>query len=458
MNNTVITYYTEIPNFGTSVNNKDLLKLWKRNWEDSGWKVVVLDDDYAKANKQLKYFNLYDENSLLVRNSRLNKKYLWNCYLRWFAYTKYVEENGTCLWSDFDVMNCGLTPEKLSSKNIPVDTAFNGSLCSGILSPDGSKTLLQNIKLLNEEDENIILKINMFLKTVLNKDINDMVVLGALNTFKINSICTCLRMKQINQELIPFNLDGSYKKETYPLIHFHHGVICDNNFLNFDEITSKNRSEIVNHFFKTYLNQAVFNMKRNDIINYLIKKYNYKSYLEIGTLAGDCFKQIEINNKISVDPVKRFPSLDYEMTSDEFFIINNRTFDIIFIDGLHLEEQCTKDIFNSLSVLNPNGTIVIHDCLPLKEEYIDPKMAEKVTGPWWGTVFRSIIELRYKNPELQLNVIDTDCGCGIIRKTKPFQTVYNKVSIEEAKTFCYYTNNKKELMKIISVEEFVQLY
>ena len=104
----------------------------------------------------MKYFNLYDENSLLVRNSRLNKKYLWNCYLRWFAYAKYVEENGTCLWSDFDVMNCGLTPEKLAAKNIPVDTAFNGSLCSGVLSPDGSKTLLQNIKLLNEEDENII--------------------------------------------------------------------------------------------------------------------------------------------------------------------------------------------------------------------------------------------------------------------------------------------------------------
>ena len=458
MNNTVVTYYTEISDFGASVNNKTLLELWKKNWKSKGWNPIVLSDKDSKKHKDICYFDVGNETSLLVRNSRLDKKYLWNCYLRWFAYAKYVEENGTCIWSDFDVMNCGLTPEKLEYKNIPVDTAFNGSLCSGILSLEGSKILIENIKLLNDEDENVILKINTYLKNVLNKDINDMVILGALNTFKINSICTCLRMKQINQELVPFNLDGSYKKEKYPLIHFHHGVICDNNFLNFDEIISKDRSEIVKHFFKNYLNQEVFNMKRNDIINYLIKKYNYKSYLEIGTLVGDCFKQIEIDNKISVDPVKRFPSLDYEMTSDEFFITNNRTFDIIFIDGLHLEEQCTKDIFNSLSVLNPNGTIVIHDCLPPKEEYIDPKMAEKVTGPWWGTVFRSIIELRYKNPELQLNIIDTDCGCGIIRKTKPFQTIYNKVSIEEAKTFNYYINNKKELMNIISVEEFMQLY
>lgn len=199
-------------------------------------------------------------------------------------------------------------------------------------------------------------------------------------------------------------------------------------------------------------------MERNDIINYLIKKYNYKSYLEIGTLRGECFTEIKIDHKISVDPVKRFSQLDYEMTSDEFFIINKENFDIIFIDGLHLEEQCTKDIFNSLYVLNPNGTIIIHDCLPPKEEYIDPKMAEKVTGPWWGTVFRSIINLRYKNPELQLHVINSDCGCGIIRKNPPFQTLYDKIDIETAKTFDYYINNKKELMNIINVEEFKQKY
>lgn len=199
-------------------------------------------------------------------------------------------------------------------------------------------------------------------------------------------------------------------------------------------------------------------MERNDIINHLIKKYDYKSYLEIGTLTGKCFSEIKIDHKISVDPVKRFSLLNYEMTSDEFFIINNENFDIILIDGLHLEEQCSKDIFNSLLILNPNGSIVVHDCLPPKEEYIDPKMAEKVTGPWWGTVFRSIIELRYKHTEINLNVIDTDCGCGIIRKLPPFQTTYNAVSLDIAKTYEYYEKNKKELMNVISINEFKEIY
>ena len=32
------------------------------------------------------------------------------------------------------------------------------------------------------------------------------------------------------------------------------------------------------------------------------------------------------------------------MTSDEFFIQNKNTFDLIFIDGLHIYEQVIKDI------------------------------------------------------------------------------------------------------------------
>ena len=34
----------------------------------------------------------------------------------------------------------------------------------------------------------------------------------------------------------------------------------------------------------------------------------------------------------------------YKMSSDIFFKSNKKYFDIIFIDGLHLEEQVDKDI------------------------------------------------------------------------------------------------------------------
>lgn len=186
-------------------------------------------------------------------------------------------------------------------------------------------------------------------------------------------------------------------------------------------------------------------MKRYDIINHLIRKNNYKTYLEIGTQFGDCFSQVDVQFKECVDPEKRYDGLTHEMTSDDYFAQNTKTFDIVFVDGLHIEEQCTKDILNSLIVLNDGGTIVVHDCLPHCEEFIQVC--------WNGTVFRSIIDLRYTNPNVEICVVDTDCGCGVIRKG--IQNVYNKVPVELAKTYSYYENNKQELMNIITPEQFL---
>lgn len=192
-------------------------------------------------------------------------------------------------------------------------------------------------------------------------------------------------------------------------------------------------------------------MKRNDIINHLIKTYKYKSYLEIGTQHGKCFDEIVIDYKVCVDPKKVYANLTHEMTSDQFFEQNKEKFDIIFVDGLHTEEQTTIDIHNSLKVLNDGGTIVVHDCLPHCEEFIQIC--------WNGTVFRSIIDLRYNHPELNVVVVNEDCGCGIIRRRlPPFPAPYNEVLISVAKSYFYYDQNKKSLMNIISKEDFFELF
>lgn len=185
-------------------------------------------------------------------------------------------------------------------------------------------------------------------------------------------------------------------------------------------------------------------MQRYEIINSLIKKHGYKKYLEIGTQFGNCFREIDIDYKVCVDPEKKYEHLTHVMTSDDFFKMNNETFDIVFVDGLHLEEQSTLDILNSLKVLNEGGVIVVHDCLPHCEEFI------KVC--WNGTVYRSIIDLRYNNSDLSVSVVDTDCGCGVIKPGS--QKLYDNVPISVAKTYWYYADNKKELMNIISIEEF----
>ena len=88
-----------------------------------------------------------------------------------------------------------------------------------------------------------------------------------------------------------------------------------------------------------------------NIINSYIKRYNYKSYLEIGvnTPNQPGYNWIGVNCEIKhgVDP-----NVDttYRVTSDEFFEKHiKQKYDIIFIDGLHLFEQVYKDIILELN-------------------------------------------------------------------------------------------------------------
>lgn len=197
-------------------------------------------------------------------------------------------------------------------------------------------------------------------------------------------------------------------------------------------------------------------MTRTDIINNFIQKFGYKSYLEIGTQnPNGNFNQIEIKNKYSVEP---FPpsglnANDYSFvgTSDQYFdfISPDTKFDIIFIDGLHHYQQVLKDIENSLNHLSDNGTIVCHDCLPTTE-----KMQERDDhgGEWTGDVWKAIAKLRVETIDLDIKIVDTDYGCGIIRRGTNIPYITDK----NYKTYTFFNSNKQELMNVVSKEQFLQ--
>jgi hypothetical protein len=197
-------------------------------------------------------------------------------------------------------------------------------------------------------------------------------------------------------------------------------------------------------------------MTRTDIINNFIQKFGYKSYLEIGTQnPNGNFNQIEIKNKYSVEP---FPPTglnanDYSFvgTSDKYFdfISPDTKFDIIFIDGLHHYQQVLKDIENALNHLSENGTIVCHDCLPTTE-----KMQERDDhgGEWTGDVWKAIAKLRVETIDLDIKIVDTDYGCGIIRRGTNIPYITDK----NYKTYTFFNSNKQELMNVVSKEQFLQ--
>ena len=165
---------------------------------------------------------------------------------------------------------------------------------------------------------------------------------------------------------------------------------------------------------------------RTSIINHLIKKNNFKKYLEIGVRKGNNFNKIEIDFKIAVDPNPLFEHKNLiKTTSDNFFKKNTTSFDLIFIDGLHLEKQVDMDIKNSLNFISKNGYILLHDCNPpTKFHQRENYEIEGKFPAWNGTVWRSFAKLRIADPSLSMFCVDCDWGIGIIFKKKSKPHIY----------------------------------
>lgn len=198
-------------------------------------------------------------------------------------------------------------------------------------------------------------------------------------------------------------------------------------------------------------------MTRSELINIIIKKNNYRSYLEIeiNTPAqpGYNWNNVNIELKHGVDPNPKTKAT-FIMTSDEFFEKRiSQKYDIIFIDGLHLFEQAYKDIINSLKNLNEDGTIVVHDCNPTEEK---TQRRTHTSGPWHGDVWKAILKLRMEDPDITIYTVDTDEGCAIIQKgnQKLFEIPNKNVDIYN---FNFFDQNRKEILNLISVKQFKKI-
>ncbi len=200
-------------------------------------------------------------------------------------------------------------------------------------------------------------------------------------------------------------------------------------------------------------------MKRYDVINHLISRNGYKSYLEIGYDYGTNYEQIECESKECCEPYPKEGTEDaitYRMTSDEMFasVPEDKKWDIVFIDGLHLEEYAGRDIINSLKHLNPGGRVIVHDCLPYLYEHTLPTFEEtNALGlSWYGTVYKAMCELSKQG--IRFYTINTDFGIGVIEYYEhPELLHYPERSTVDFKT---YFRNWSSLMNSVEEDEFVE--
>lgn len=201
-------------------------------------------------------------------------------------------------------------------------------------------------------------------------------------------------------------------------------------------------------------------MNRLQVINHLIKVNNYRKFLNIGVFTGFTLDGVVCDYKVGVDPHPehyRGNETIIHKTSDDFFntLEPEEKFDIFFIDGMHLEDYVTRDINNCINHLENGGVIVLHDCAPTKYEHAQDEWLEP---EWNGTVYKAVIKFNFTNNKYKLLTIDTDYGIGLItERLEPIilddhnEQIHNAVS-----NWNYFDNNRKELLNLVTVDEFLQ--
>ena len=209
-----------------------------------------------------------------------------------------------------------------------------------------------------------------------------------------------------------------------------------------------------NIFVENFKGKLEYNFPPNyfrwDLIEYLINKYKYSDYLEIGCDQDQLFSKVRIKNKTGVDPIS---GGNIRKTSDEFFRENKNKFDIIFIDGLHTYNQVKKDILNSINCLKDEGIVLVHDCMP---DSLSKQAVPRYRMSWNGDVWKAIVDLR-QNEYLEIYTCKIDQGIGVIKKKRNSSILKLEKNIKDLKFEDYYKNYVKYL-RVVDLKEFQKLF
>ena len=158
-----------------------------------------------------------------------------------------------------------------------------------------------------------------------------------------------------------------------------------------------------------------------------------RCYLEIGVHKGHSLALLgPETHGIGVDPEPMVThpvnnTVIVPATSDEFFAdpdllgLLEGPVDLAFVDGLHLFEQALRDVANVERHSNPEGIILIHDCLPIDAA---TSTREQTTVIWSGDVWKVVVALRRHRHDLTVTTVDVEpTGLAIVSGLNPDNTV-----------------------------------
>lgn len=143
-------------------------------------------------------------------------------------------------------------------------------------------------------------------------------------------------------------------------------------------------------------------------------------YMEIGCRKGTSIAPVR-SKTIAVDPFFRArvniigqkQALHvFQATSDDFFASdhlsrNGIRLGLSFLDGMHLYEYLLRDVMNTEAASDPDGVILLHDCVPYGFGMLTRDLDNLPwKRAWTGDVWKLIPILQKWRPDLTLTVLD----------------------------------------------------
>jgi len=228
-----------------------------------------------------------------------------------------------------------------------------------------------------------------------------------------------------------------------------------------------------------------------EIIGFLATRHGFRRYLELCTpTTGTYYEKLDrqilptAHRLMYNCPANFEDGLVTDFRSDGLDIgeclseINSKglRYDIILVDSWHEYDTSYRDLRDAFDLIDEGGMLVVHDCLPPNAASTGAKF---IPGGWCGLSYKAYLDFVYARHDLDYFTVDTDIGCGIIRKLKqrvePRQhgllwlkhfverrqrrllwRQWHKIKNDVEWGFFFFIKHKDKLLNLISVDEFLE--